>query len=117
MQPWRHARFQAFILDVAFDGLFEPRLIAGRLPNGDNQFSETDLMNPLLAYLDAGSGSMLLQALVAGVAGLIVACKFFFQSSLLKLRGRREQPEQSSGVGQESGQPGQPETNADNPAS
>ena len=34
-------------------------------------------MATLLAYLDPGSGSMILQALLGGVAGLFVAVKMF----------------------------------------
>jgi hypothetical protein len=34
-------------------------------------------MSTVLAYLDAGSGSMILQALLGGVAGLFVAIKMF----------------------------------------
>ena len=34
-------------------------------------------MSSLLAYLDPGSGSMILQALLGGVAGLFVAIKMF----------------------------------------
>jgi hypothetical protein len=45
-------------------------------------------MTPLFSYLDPGSGSMLLQALVAGAAGLMVALKFALQSMLPSLRGR-----------------------------
>ena len=50
-------------------------------------------MDPLIAYLDAGSGSMLLQAIVAGAAGLIVASRFILQSTIAKIRGRwRREP-------------------------
>ena len=34
-------------------------------------------MSTVLAYLDPGSGSMILQALLGGVAGLFVAVKMF----------------------------------------
>ena len=34
-------------------------------------------MSSVLAYLDPGSGSMILQALLGGVAGLFVAIKMF----------------------------------------
>ncbi len=34
-------------------------------------------MNVILGYLDAGSGSMILQAILGGTAGLIVALKMF----------------------------------------
>ncbi|MEO3747744.1 hypothetical protein [Plantactinospora sp. B5E13] len=57
-----------------------------------------------LAYLDAGSGSLIVQALVGGVAGVAVAAKLYWR----RLTGRfRRQPapraaEQSSG-GQSAG--------------
>ncbi len=34
-------------------------------------------MDALMAYLDPGSGSMILQAVLGGVAGLLVALKMF----------------------------------------
>ena len=34
-------------------------------------------MSTVLAYLDAGSGSMILQAILGGAAGLFVAIKMF----------------------------------------
>lgn len=34
-------------------------------------------MSTVLAYLDAGSGSMILQAILGGAAGLFVAVKMF----------------------------------------
>lgn len=34
-------------------------------------------MEPVFAYLDPGSGSVILQALLGGVAGLAVALKLF----------------------------------------
>ena len=34
-------------------------------------------MDAVLAYLDPGSGSMILQAILGGVAGLLVALKMF----------------------------------------
>ena len=34
-------------------------------------------MDALMAYLDPGSGSMILQAVLGGVAGLVVALKMF----------------------------------------
>lgn len=34
-------------------------------------------MDALVAYLDPGSGSMILQAILGGVAGLVVALKMF----------------------------------------
>ena len=34
-------------------------------------------MDAMLAYLDPGSGSMILQAILGGVAGVLVALKMF----------------------------------------
>jgi hypothetical protein len=34
-------------------------------------------MDALMAYLDPGSGSMILQAVLGGVAGVVVALKMF----------------------------------------
>jgi hypothetical protein len=34
-------------------------------------------MDAVLAYLDPGSGSMILQAVLGGIAGLVVALKMF----------------------------------------
>ena len=48
---------------------------------------------PLLAYIDAGSGSMLIQVILAGV----LAVPFFFRrvisDGLRRLRGERSEPE------------------------
>ena len=48
---------------------------------------------PAFAYLDPGSGSMLLQLLLGGVAGAVVVLKLYWQriSNLC----RRKEPEQS----------------------
>jgi len=39
-----------------------------------------NLATPAYAYLDAGSGSMLLQLLVGGVAGVMMAVKLYWRS-------------------------------------
>lgn len=44
------------------------------------------------AYLDAGSGSMLLQLLLGGVAGLLVILKLYWQRVLSFLGRRRGEP-------------------------
>jgi hypothetical protein len=44
------------------------------------------------AYLDAGSGSMLLQLVLGGVAGLLVILKLYWQRVLSFLGLRREEP-------------------------
>ncbi|GIF71972.1 hypothetical protein [Asanoa siamensis] len=36
-------------------------------------------MEPHLAYLDAGSGSLIVQAVVAGTAGVVVAAKLYWR--------------------------------------
>jgi hypothetical protein len=46
---------------------------------------------PVLAYLDPGSGSMLLQVLLGGVAGVAVIAKLYW-GRLLSLFGIRRDP-------------------------
>lgn len=46
-------------------------------------------MMSIFAYLDAGTGSILLQALMGGFAGLMVVSKLAWQS-ILKRRGDQE---------------------------
>jgi hypothetical protein len=43
------------------------------------------------AYLDPGSGSMLLQIILGGVAGLVVVCKLYW-GRFLSLLGIRKKP-------------------------
>jgi hypothetical protein len=45
-------------------------------------------MSLLLCYFDPGSGSMLLQALLGGGAGLVVFVKYLWESSALKRPGK-----------------------------
>ena len=45
-----------------------------------------------IAYLDAGTGSMLLQLLVGGIAAISVAAKFYWRRVLKLLRIRRDDP-------------------------
>ena len=47
----------------------------------------------LLAYLDAGSGSVILQALLGGAAALAVTGKLWWSRVLTLLRIRRPEPE------------------------
>jgi hypothetical protein len=47
----------------------------------------------VLAYLDPGSGSMILQLLVGGVAAMGVALKMYWQRVLSFLRIRRDDEE------------------------
>jgi hypothetical protein len=49
-----------------------------------------------LLYLDPGSGSLLLQALAGGVAGVVVAGKLYWARLLRLLRVRRGEPDGSS---------------------
>ena len=46
----------------------------------------------LIAYLDPGSGSMLLQLLIGGAAAVGVAAKFYWRRILKFLRIRRDEP-------------------------
>jgi hypothetical protein len=46
-----------------------------------------------IAYLDAGTGSMLLQLLVGGVAAIGVAAKFYWRRVLKLLRIRKDEPD------------------------
>jgi hypothetical protein len=46
----------------------------------------------LIAYLDPGTGSMLLQLLVGGVAAIGVAAKFYWRRVLRVLRIRKDEP-------------------------
>jgi hypothetical protein len=47
----------------------------------------------LIAYLDAGTGSMLLQLLVGGIAAIGVAAKFYWRRILRILRIRKDDPD------------------------
>jgi hypothetical protein len=46
-----------------------------------------------IAYLDAGTGSMLLQLLVGGIAAIGVAAKFYWRRLLKLLRIRKDEPD------------------------
>ena len=45
---------------------------------------------PAYAYLDPGTGSLFLQLLLGGVAGLIVIIKLYWHSFLVKIGLRKE---------------------------
>ena len=47
----------------------------------------------IFAYLDPGSGSMLVQLLVGGVAAAVVALKLYWYRLLVLLRLRKPEPE------------------------
>jgi hypothetical protein len=49
-------------------------------------------VNTVLAYLDPGSGSLLLQALVGGVAGAAVFAKMYWRRAKRFLRLERDEP-------------------------
>lgn len=49
----------------------------------------------LLGYLDPGTGSMLLQLLVGGIAAIGVAAKFYWRRVLRLLRIRKDEPTES----------------------
>lgn len=56
---------------------------------------------PARAYLDPAAGSMMLQLVLAGLAGLAVAVKLLW-GRLLALFGVRRRPEPADGAGPES---------------
>jgi hypothetical protein len=47
---------------------------------------------PAAAYLDAGTGNMILQLLLGGVAGLLVILKLYWQRLLVFFGLRRDEP-------------------------
>ena len=49
----------------------------------------------LFGYLDPGTGSMLLQLLVGGIAAIGVAAKFYWRRLLRVLRIRKDDPTES----------------------
>jgi hypothetical protein len=50
-------------------------------------------MTTVLAYLDPGSGSMILQIIAGGVAAVAVTAKLYWQKLLRLLRIRKDEPE------------------------
>jgi hypothetical protein len=46
-------------------------------------------MSQLLAYFDPGSGSLLLQVLVGGSAGLVVFARYLWEAAPSLLKGRK----------------------------
>ncbi len=48
-------------------------------------------VSPAYAYLDPGSGSMLLQLLLGGVAGLVVVIKLYWHRLLVKFGIRKNE--------------------------
>ena len=53
-------------------------------------------MDPVLGYLDPGTGSVILQALLGGLAGLAVALKLFGRRILDFFRIGRSSPKDST---------------------
>jgi hypothetical protein len=51
------------------------------------------LRTTVFAYLDPGSGSMLVQLLVGGVAAIAVSAKLYWHRILTLLRIRKDEPE------------------------
>jgi hypothetical protein len=51
------------------------------------------LRDVVLAYLDPGTGSMLVQLVVGGVAAVAVTAKFYWRRLLTLLRIRKPDPE------------------------
>ena len=50
----------------------------------------------VLAYLDAGTGSIILQAVLGGTAAMLVAMKLWWRSALRFLHIRRDDDERRS---------------------
>lgn len=61
--------------------------------------------DPLLAYLDAGTGSMLLQVLAGGLAAVAVAGRLFWNRILTFLRIRKPLEEPTAASGEDSDTP------------
>jgi hypothetical protein len=50
------------------------------------------MTDPQLAYIDAGTGSMLIQAIVGGAAATAVVAKIYWRRLLTFLRIRKPEP-------------------------
>jgi hypothetical protein len=53
-------------------------------------------LSAVFAYLDPGTGSMIVQLLVGGVAAVAVTAKLYWHRILRLLRIRKDDPEQDS---------------------
>jgi hypothetical protein len=53
-------------------------------------------MRTVLAYLDPGSGSMILQIIAGGLAAVAVTAKLYWNRILRFLRIRKDEPESTS---------------------
>jgi hypothetical protein len=54
---------------------------------------ETTTMTTVLAYLDPGSGSMILQIIAGGLAAVAVTAKLYWNRLLKFLRIKKDEPE------------------------
>jgi hypothetical protein len=54
-------------------------------------------MSTVLAYLDPGSGSMILQIIAGGLAAVAVTAKLYWNRLLRFLRIRKDEPETAPG--------------------
>ena len=54
---------------------------------------ESSIVIPVLAYFDPGSGSLVLQAMVGGAAGLFVFAKYLWTSAPGMFRARKSRDE------------------------
>jgi hypothetical protein len=62
-------------------------LRAGTAARGDGEGRERAVID--LAYLDAGSGSLIVQALVGGAAGVAVAARLYWRRLVSRFRRQR----------------------------
>ena len=67
------------------------------------------LIKPAYAYLDPGSGSMILQILLGGVAGLVVILKLYWRRFMRLLGIAREKTEDSKNEKTVDDLPGRPQ--------
>jgi hypothetical protein len=79
---WRSARGA---IGRCAGALFVPSRTRGTLDQGGE-------LQSLLAYLEPGSGSMVLQIIAGGLAAVTVAAKFYWRRLLRLLRIRRDEP-------------------------
>lgn len=65
------------------------RLGMQRQLTGKEEIMEMNSLVPLVAYFDPGSGSLVLQAMVGGAAGLFVFAKYLWASAPALFHGRK----------------------------
>jgi hypothetical protein len=61
-------------------------MLGGEIYLAMHDFNSIDL---IIAYFDPGAGSLLVQALVGGAAGLLVFAKYLWESAPSLLRARK----------------------------